>query len=173
MATRAEGLSRRGYEEKGKMTTRSTDVYRPKEGMKEVAVCSGCGALYWNKRWYLREDESTKLKGDMVRNAVTCAACQRIRDHNPAGIVTFRGHYLADHLEEIVNTIKNVEAKTLEKNPLARIIEIKQEGGMLTVTTTNDKLAEKLGRDIYKAHSGNLEFQWSREASFVRVNWNR
>jgi NMD protein affecting ribosome stability and mRNA decay len=173
MATRARGVSRFGYEEKGKMTTRSTDVYLPKEGMKEVAVCTGCRALYWNKRWYLSEEESKQLNSGMVRNEVTCPACQRIEDNIPAGIVTYTGDYLVDHENEILNTIRNVEEKARAKNPLARIMEIRQEGKVMTITTTNDKLAEKLGRDIYKAHSGQLEYQWSREENFVRVNWSR
>jgi NMD protein affecting ribosome stability and mRNA decay len=173
MTTRARGVSRFGYEEKGKMATRSTDVYLPKEGMKEVAVCIGCGAFYWNKRWYLTRDESMKPDSDMATNEVNCPACQRMQENIPAGIATFAGDYLVDHESEILNTIKNVEEKVRVKNPLARIMEIRQEGNVLTITTTNDKLAERLGRDIYKAHSGKLEYQWSKEESFVRVNWSR
>jgi hypothetical protein len=165
--------SRARYGEKGQMTTRSTDVYLPKGGMKEVAECTGCKMLYWNKRWYPGEDESTKLSRDMVRNEVLCPACQRIQDDNPAGIVTFSGDYLVEHENEILNTIRNVEEKARGKNPLARIMEIRQEGNVLTIRTTDEKLAEKLGRDIYKAHSGRLEYQWSKENSFVRVNWSR
>jgi NMD protein affecting ribosome stability and mRNA decay len=161
------------FREKGQMTARSTDVYLPKQGMKEVAVCTGCNALYWNKRWYLHEDESTKLSAEMVRNEVICPACQRIQDNYPAGVVTFTGDYLVLHENEILNTIKNVEEKARTKNPLARIMEIKQEGNVLTIRTTSDKLAEKLGRDIYKAHSGDLEYQWSKQENFVRVNWSR
>ena len=161
------------FREKGQMTARSTDVYLPSQGMKEVAVCTGCKALYWNKRWYLDENESTKLSSDMVRNEVTCPACQRIQDKNPAGVVTFTGDYLVMHEIEILNTIKNVEEKARTKNPLSRIMEIKQEDNVLTINTTDEKLAEKLGRDIFKAHSGDLEFQWSKDMNFVRVNWNR
>lgn len=173
MATRARGLSRFGYEEKGQMAARSTDVYLPKGGVKEVAICTGCRSLYRNKRWYVNEDESTKLSSDMVRNDVTCPACRRMQEHNPAGIVTFTGDYLVEHEVAILNTIKNEEEKARTRNPLARIMEIKQEGNVLTVCTTDDKLAEKLGRDIYKAHSGKLEYQWTKEDNFVRVNWNR
>ena len=173
MTTRARGVTRFGYEEKGKMTTRSTDVYLPKEGMKEVAVCTGCGAFYTNKRWYPGEEEGAQLKGAPARSEVTCPSCQRMHDNNPAGIATFTGGYLVEHENEILNTIRNVEVKVRAKNPLARIMEIRQEGNVLTIATTQDKLAERLGRDIFKAHSGKLEFQWSKEENFVRVNWTR
>lgn len=171
--TRAGEPYRTRFREKGQMTARSTDVYLPKQGMKEVAVCTGCGSLYWNKRWYLNEEQSSGLSGDMIRNEVVCPACQRIHDNNPAGVAIFSGDYLVMHENEILNTIRNVEEKARAKNPLARIMELRQEGKVLTVFTTDDKLAEKLGRDIFKAHSGDLEFQWSKDEGFVRVNWRR
>lgn len=165
--------SRLGVEEKGQMAARSTDVYVPDLGSKEVAVCSGCKALYWNKRWYLDEGASTGLSSDMVRIEILCPACHREKDNNPAGIVTYSGNYLQEHENEILNTIKNSEQKSRIKNPLARIMEIKKDGNSMIVNTTDDKLAQKLGRDIYKAHSGSLEYKWSREHNFIRVNWNR
>ena len=170
---RAMGVTRLGYEEKGKMASRSSDVYRHGEGLKNVAVCTGCRSFYWNKRWYLKEEDATRLTRDMVRSDVLCPACQRMRDDNPAGIATFTGSYLVAHEDDILNTIRNVEEKARAKNALSRIMEIGQEGNVLTVRTTDEKLAERLGKDIYKAHSGQLEFQWSKEANFVRVNWNR
>ena len=171
--TRARELSKRGFEEKGQRAARSTSNYLPKEGIKEVAICTGCKALFWNKRWYLDENVSSKLSLDMVKNEVVCPACQRIADKNPAGIVTFSGEYLAEHRDEILNAIKNSEEKSRSKNPLARIMAIKPEKDALVILTTDDKLAQKLGRDINKAHNGTLEYKWSREDSFVRVNWSR
>jgi len=170
---RVREQSKRGFEEKGQRAARSTSNYIPKDGVKEVAICTGCKALYWNKRWYLDENESTKLSLDMVKNEVVCPACQRVHDKNPAGIVTFSGEYQLEHRDEILNAIKNTEERSRSKNPLARIMEIKQDKGTLVIFTTDDKLAQKLGRDINKAHNGNLEYQWSREDSFVRVNWSR
>jgi len=39
--------------------------------------------------------------------------------------------------------------------------------------TTDDKLAQKLGHGVYRAHKGRLEYLWSHEDKFVRVNWHR
>lgn len=171
--TRVRGLTKIGYEEKGQRTTRNTDSYIPKEGMKEVAKCTECKALYWNKRWYPDENESMQLRLDMVKNEVLCPACQRIRDKNPAGVVTMTGEYLDKHESDILNAISNIEETARMKNPLSRIMETKQEEGTITILTTDSKLAQKIGRSIYKSHSGKLEYQWSREDSFVRVNWSR
>lgn len=159
-------------EEKGQRAARSTDAYVGDAGMKEVSVCTGCRALYWNKRWY-PDERAAGLSSDMARHETLCPACHRMRDNNPAGIVTYSGGYLLEHEDEILNTIKNSEERARIKNPLARIMEIHQEGDNLTVSTTDDKLAQRLGRDVYKAHSGDLEYKWSRENRFLRVNWNR
>ncbi len=155
------------------MTTRSTDVYVSKEGMKEFAVCGGCQAFYHDKRWYPAGDESVSAGSGALRHEVTCPACQRMRDNNPAGVVTFSGDYLVAHENAILNAIRNVEEKSRAKNPLSRIMGIGQEGNGLIVRTTDERLAEKLGKEIYRAHSGDLTFQWSKQESFVRVNWHR
>lgn len=164
---------RYGVEEHGKRTTRSMDVYLPKEGKEEVAVCTKCRAAFWEKRWFTDEAEAARLTAGRAVAKVLCPACQRMKDDNPAGVVTFSGDYLLQHESQILNAIKNVEAKTRAKNPLARIMEIDQDGSLLTVRTTDEKLAEKLGKEIYRSHSGKLSYQWSEDESFVRVNWSR
>ncbi|HBG05028.1 MAG: hypothetical protein A2075_01250 [Geobacteraceae bacterium GWC2_58_44] len=159
--------NRTGVDEKGQMAVRSMDVYLPKRGLPEGALCKGCGIMYHNKRWQM---ETIPGKSSCE---VLCPACQRMADHNPAGVVTLSGPYLAAHRDEILNTIKQQEAKSREKNPIGRIMEITEEDGTITVTTTEDKLAQKLGREVYKSQKGELHYQWSHEQRIVRVEWMR
>lgn len=161
------------HEEKGSRTERSTNVYLPKKGMKEEAICSGCNLIYQNKRWYLDTAEARKLQADSRVRRGTCPACRRMEDSLPAGIATFSGDYLRQHKTEILDIIKNAETKSKAKNPLGRVMEISQEGNMITVSTTEDKLAQKLGREVYKAHKGELHYQWSHDQDLVRVKWER
>jgi len=165
-------LSHKIAEEKGQRTARSTSVYLPRGG-SEVAFCRKCGAVYRNKRWSSDEAELVKLRGEAGTGKVVCPACQRMEDHNPAGVITLSGDYLLQHEDEILNIIKHVEAKSRAKNPLGRIMEIEQERDVMTIGTTEDKLAQKLGREIYKAHKGELHYQWSHDQEFVRVSWSR
>jgi NMD protein affecting ribosome stability and mRNA decay len=162
-----------GFEEKGQMTERSTDAYRQKLGPTETAICKKCGMFYRDKRWTLDEEESLRLSGESAVTKVLCQACKRMADDNPAGIVTLSGSYLLEHENDILNMIKRTEARSRTKNPLGRIMEIKQEGNLLTISTTEDKLAQKLGREVYKAHKGELHYSWSHDLHFVRVNWKR
>ena len=164
---------RTGVEEKGQRSLRSSDVYLPKRGLEEKSLCKSCGALYHNKRWYMDEAELKMVRGEAGINKVVCPACQRIEDGNPAGIVTLSGSYVAKHARDIINAAKHVEAKSMLKNPLGRIMEVKEEQNIITIATTEDKLAQKVGREIYKAHHGELHYQWSHEENFVRVNWKR
>jgi NMD protein affecting ribosome stability and mRNA decay len=159
-------------EEKGQRTTRSTSVYLPKAG-SEAAVCKKCGTFYLNKRWSVNPAEVKNFQGKATASKIVCPACQRMEDGNPAGIVTLAGDYLLAHESEILDTIKHIEAKSRLKNPLGRIMEISQEKATVTISTTEDKLAQKLGREIYKAHKGELHYQWSHDQDLVRVNWRR
>jgi hypothetical protein len=156
-----------GVEEKGQRNIRSLEPYLPKRGLPDGATCRGCGIVYRNKRW---QTESTPQGGSCE---VLCPACQRMEDHNPAGVVTLSGLYLASHREEILNSIRQQEAKHREKNPIGRIMEINDENGRITVTTSDGKLAQKIGREIYKSQRGELHYQWSHDQRMVRVNWMR
>ena len=159
--------NKEGLQERGQMSVRSSDVYLPKRGLPEAAHCKQCGLVYHNKRW------QTEAVSGEVDCEVLCPACQRTEDHNPAGVVTLSGPYLAAHKAEILNTIRHLEAKSREKNPIARIMEIKEEDGHITVTTTEDKLAQKLGREVFKSQKGELHYQWSHDQNLVRVEWMR
>jgi NMD protein affecting ribosome stability and mRNA decay len=160
-------------EEKGQRTERSTNVYLPKKGMKETAVCGRCNLIYQNKRWYMDEAEARRLLAENHVNRGTCPACRRMEDSIPAGIATFSGAYFGQHEAEILDIIKNTETRSREKNPLGRVMEITQEGNVLTVSTTEDKLAQKLGREVYRAHKGELRYQWAHDQNMVRVKWER
>jgi NMD protein affecting ribosome stability and mRNA decay len=150
---------------------RNMDPYVFDEGYPEPAVCTGCGAVYRHKRWYLKEEEM--VQPGETTNKVLCPACQKSNQSYPEGIVTLKGDYLWKHEEEILNILRNTETNAMAKNPLERIMSIKPEGDALIVETTEEKLAEHIGRALNKAHHGNLNISWSDNHSFCRVTWER
>jgi NMD protein affecting ribosome stability and mRNA decay len=170
---RARLSSKIAHEVTGQMTERSPSAYLPRKGAKELAVCDKCHLIYQHKRWYLDEAEASRLLADSRTQRAVCPVCRRMEDSVPAGIVTLSGAYFRQHEGEILDLVKNTEVKTRMKNPLGRIMEIAQEGEVLTVSTTDDKLAQKLGREVYKAHKGDLNFKWSHDQEMVRVGWQR
>lgn len=159
-------------DKRGRVNT-SADPYRPEEGLKETSLCSGCHALYRNKRWYLDVDAFEKAKLDADVHWVTCPACRKITENYPEGVITLSGEYVWNHEEEIRNILKNEENKAMAKNPLERIMRMEREGNALLIETTEQKLAEHLGRALHKAHQGDLEVSWTGDHAVCRVRWER
>lgn len=155
--------------EKGQRTPRSLDAYQEKEGVKGAAFCA-CGAVYRNKSWVQAERGVARPEGETI----ACPACRRIADQNPAGVLSLSGDYYAAHASEIDNLIHNTAEGSAAKNPLGRIMDIsKEKDGVTTITTTDVKLAQKIGRDLFRAHDGELHYIWSHAGGPVRVTWSR
>jgi NMD protein affecting ribosome stability and mRNA decay len=144
------------------------DAYQSKTGVSGAAYCE-CGAVFSNKRWHFAE-RATTPHGEQQ---VVCPACRRIADRNPAGIVSLKGSFFATHKAEIDNLIKNTAEAAVMKNPLGRIMDISSGKDDLTITTTDVKLAQKIGREVFKSHGGELQFTWSHAESPVRIFWSR
>lgn len=161
--------------EKGKKfghVGRQEDPYLPEAG-QEAASCTQCHALYQGKRWFFDEKLFERLAGtDQVREVV-CPTCRKIRDHYPEGILILRGEFLAQHKEEIIGLLKKEAGRVSKRNVQDRIIQMAPDGDQFVVETTTEKLAQHLGRTVYKAYKGDLNFRWSEMDKFVRVYWSR
>lgn len=150
-----------------------TDPYMPKGTKHEMSVCKGCHAIYREKKWFLDEESYRANVKKKIINIILCPACLKIRDSFPGGVVTLKGDFLKGHEEEILNLARNEGDRSLRDNPLERIMSINKIKGIIEIQTTNEKLAQKIGKAVYKAYSGELEYKWSEDDKFVRVRWNR
>ncbi len=149
------------------------DPYMPRGSKHELSICKSCHATYREKKWFIDEElYKSSVKKKSV-NIVICPACLKIRDNFPGGVVTLGGDFLKSHEDEILNLVRNEGERSLRDNPLERIMSINKIKGRIEIQTTNEKLAQKIGKSVYKAYSGELEYKWSEDDKFVRVNWNR
>lgn len=148
------------------------DPYLPKEGPHDMAACKKCHAVYHNKRWAMNEALYQKKGNHKKTLVVLCPACQKIRDKYAEGFVALKGDYLKGHKLDILNLIKNEEERAMDGNPLERIIEIKDNGRIVNITTTHEKLAQRIGKKMRKACQGALEIKWT-EDKVTRVVWQR
>ena len=162
-----------GISDKRGRTMTSEDPYIPEGGLKEPALCVNCRAIYQNKRWALDPKTFDALEASGEANWVTCPGCQKAAEGYAEGVVTLRGNYLWEHEDEIFNILKNEEAKAMAKNPLERIISMSRENDDLIIETTEEKLAEHLGRALHKAHQGELKVTWGQDHDICRVTWER
>src|SRR3990170_2027693 len=102
-----------------------------------------------------------------------CPACRAIADGFIAGVVTLRGGFAREHREEIRNLVRNEEKRAMGFNPLARIIRLTEQEDGFEVSTTAEKLAQRIGREVQKACRGTLTYKWSEDSKLLRVNWVR
>ena len=54
--------------------------------------------------------------------------------------------FLTTHKDEIMRLIHNEEDRAKGFNPLERIVEVNESAEGIIVTTTNEKLAQRIGR---------------------------
>ncbi len=159
-----------------KNVDRETDPYIPRKSASDVGICPKCRAIYRNKRWVIDGKEFTALTRKGAGTGIAwrrCPACRKIADGFPAGMVTLSGGYLRDHREDILNLIRNEEKRAMGINPLERIIRMEDKGEGLEIATTDEKLAQRIGREVRKACRGTVEYKWSEDSKLLRVNWAR
>jgi hypothetical protein len=84
------------------------------------------------------------------------------------------GAFFDAHHEEVEQLLRNESERAAEDNPLARIMEWKRgDGHKLTVSTTTEHLAQRLGHALEKAFGGRAKYDFSHENKLARVNWQR
>ena len=147
--------------------------HRPSRAMSEPAVCSDCAAVYANRRWTTSSSTPTN-KGNGPVKTTLCPACKQQRTGEPHGFVFLDGDFFSVHGEEIEQLLRNETKRAAEDNPLARAMEFKRdEGHKLTVTTTTEHLAQRLGHALEKAFGGSVHYDFSHENKLARVSWRR
>lgn len=141
------------------------DVYRTRGKLPEPSRCASCGAVFRDGRWQWIEDSGAA--------PVTCPACQRIEDRYPAGFVTLSGEFLQEHRDEILGLVHKVETREKSQHPLKRLMEVRDEGGEISITTTDLQLARSIGEALQHAYEGELDYQYTKAADSLRVTWKR
>ncbi|MBW1916434.1 MAG: ATPase [Deltaproteobacteria bacterium] len=160
--------------EKGKKFGKVDDPYLPWGGRHEMAICTSCKAIYQNKRWFFDEELYRRHINRETTNRVICPACKKIQDHYFEGVLTLQGDFFNQHREEIITLLNREAERVSAKSPADRIIQmVEEDKERLIVETTTEKLAQRLGRAVYRAYKGELDFRWSHMNKFVRVYWSR
>jgi len=146
------------------------DTYRPQQKLQEPSVCADCGAVYDRGRWLWSERPAGAEE-------VVCPACQRTRDHYPAGFVFIAGPFFEAHREELMRLLRHHEEKAKGLHALVRIMDVEDdedsEDGGIVVTTTDIRLARDFGEALYHAYAGELEFHYNEGEKLLRVHWRR
>ncbi len=150
--------------------------HAPARALAEPCVCKECGAMYLDRRWTLGAADPMSLDHQRWSppQLVTCPACKQIEEGVPGGLVHLEGAFFQAHRDEIERMMKNEAARAAEDNPLARIMKLEEAGeNRLTVLTTTEHLAQRLGHALEKAFCGKAEYRFSHENKLTHVYWKR
>jgi hypothetical protein len=148
--------------------------HRPSRVSSEPAVCERCGAVYAKRRWSVANSSSESKHKRRLPKTTVCPACVQQRTGEPRGFVYLDGTFFSVHHEEIEHLLRNEAERAAEDNPLARIMKWNRgEDHKLTVTTTTEHLAQRLGRALEKAFGGATNYDFSHENKLARVTWQR
>jgi hypothetical protein len=148
--------------------------HRPSRSMSEPTVCDDCGAVYANRRWTAADPVAGNELHKRPAALTVCPACLQLRTGEPRGFVYLDGAFYVAHHEEIDQLLRNEADRASQDNPLARIMECKPDDGHeLTVSTTTEHLAQRLGHALEKAFGGKAHYDFSHENKLARVNWQR
>ncbi len=138
-----------------------------------MIVCPRCFSFFNGRNWHYDPKKFAPLIDNSDYQKECCPGCERQRNNRIDGIVKVQGNFYKSHRQEVHNLILNVEGKKRNKNIAAKIIRFKPSKDNLTVETTEKTLAERIGKELEKAFSGNLNIAWLEGADFVRVDWRR
>lgn len=127
-----------------------------------------------NRRWTAADSSAADKTYLRPTHMTVCPACKQKRSGEPRGFVFLDGAFFVGHQKEIQQLLRNEAERAAEDNPLARILEWKEgDEHQLTVSTTTEHLAQRLGHTLEKAFGGVVHYDFSHENKLARVSWRR
>lgn len=140
------------------------DPYMLRLKLPDPGVCERCHAVYEHGRWRWGPRPA-------VATAVVCPACHRVADRCPAGVVTLSGAYVGAHRDELLALIHHHLEQENAEHPMNRIMDIRDTGDGLEVTTTDVHLPRGIGEALRRNHRGHLTLHFDEGECFARVRW--
>jgi hypothetical protein len=103
-----------------------------------------------------------------------CPGCRRAAAGVPGGYLRVEGGFYTAHRTEVERLLGAEARRASADNPLGRIMEWdRRVPAVLTVTTTTEHLAGRLGHALHKAFGGSVHYGFSHENKLARITWRR
>jgi len=135
-------------------------------------ICNDCGAIGFEKHWYVDPVEAYRLTYQGKAQMVLCPGCTGAEHGTVQGEVIIESSNLPKDRQALIALIKQTEGECWSANSFAHIASITERDGIMVLRTTTSALATTIGTELHKAFNGNLTISPSAHHKFVRVRWS-
>lgn len=112
-----------------------------------LIICKNCDAVYYKKFWHRNLRHYKNLKEDLAVKFALCPACEMIKNKQFEGEIIIKNIPIKIK-SDLINLAKTFSKRALERDPMHRLIDIKEAKDGLKITTTENQLAVKLAKKI-------------------------
>ena len=147
-------------------------AHRPPRAARGAIACRDCGAVYVKRRWVLPTEPAAIAVAALARPG-RCPSCTIKARKQVRGYVYAEGAFARVHRPEIEALLRQEAARAAVDNPLGQLIAWERTPERLTVSTTTEHLAQRLGEALHSAYHGKVRYKFSHGEPFARVTWRR
>ena len=140
------------------------DTYARRKKSPDAFVCDQCGVVQFGGKWRWGAPPLADVRGGL------CPACERVRDHYPAGTLTIPASLVGDR-EELLGLIGNIERRESAEHPLERVIRIEESAESTSVTTTGIHLARCLASKLSRRFGRKARLRYPEEQHLLFAEW--
>lgn len=139
---------------KSLVKTERIEFYAPRTEEHEIPkaklgliICKECEAVYYKKSWHRNLRNYKNLRENLPIKFSLCPACEMIKNRQFEGEIIIKNIPIKIK-SDLINLAKIFSKRALERDPMDRLIAVKEVKGDLTITTTENQLAVKLAKKI-------------------------
>ncbi|MBI4992377.1 MAG: hypothetical protein HZB99_04135 [Candidatus Harrisonbacteria bacterium] len=124
-------------------------------GKRGLLICEKCSNFYYLKAWHHSADAYIEKREnkDVPVGFTLCPACTMVKNKQYEGRVLIKN--IPEKLRsELIGLIEGFCKRAYDRDPMDRLIAIKKEDGDLSVTVTENELANKLAQKIRSTFNG-------------------
>lgn len=140
----------------------------PRKREVNDSQCPQCGAGQVHGHWQWDAGYRPTVP------SILCPACLRMAARTPAGEIVLSGPFVRENASEIEGIATTVEAGTLGRHPLERLMRVSRDtSGRIAIATTGTRLARNIVEAVDARFNGCVELTYTADGSHVLIYWSR
>ncbi|MEE8131470.1 MAG: NMD3-related protein [Candidatus Paceibacterota bacterium] len=117
------------------------------KGKLGLVFCKECNSVYYKKSWHHNLRYLKKLRENLPIKFAICPACKMLKNRQFEGQIEI-ANIPQKISKELVNLIKSFCRRAYQRDPMDRLISIKNTKEGIIITTTENQLAVRLAKKI-------------------------